>query len=228
MLHSVKPAALALLLMLLGSGSAAVAQEYVKANGLLSDDDFYRLVACAAPPGGACQKPLVRWSKRDAKDVSVQIVKIEEGYPAKVAAKIEAGLDATIAELNGVGAKLRVSRAEPGKKADIRIFLLNIPRDSEISGTGLFWFDGVFMELARMQMEWRDNRTVVQCAIAYSRDVKTSEVQRLLIEEITQCMGLLTDIGGRTYEGRSIFSETSTARSKLGEQDAMALRRHYP
>ena len=206
----------------------AGAQEFVTAEARLSDEDFTRLAACAAPSGGECQKPIVRWSTRDARDVSNEIVMIEAGYPAKVAAKLGAGLDATIAGLNGVGAGLMVSRSAPGRVADIRIFLLNSPSERKISGTGLPKFDGGYMKLARMQMEWRASLEILQCAIASRRDAKTSEVERLLIEEVPQCLGFLTDIGGRTYESRSIIWETSNARSQLGAQDAIALRRHYP
>ena len=170
-------------------------------------------------------RPLVN---RDARDVSNEIVMIEAGYPAKVAAKLGAGLDATIAGLNGVGAGLMVSRSAPGRVADIRIFLLNSPNERKILGTGLPWFNGVYMKVARMQIGWRASLEILQCAIASRRDAKTSEVERLLIEEVTQCLGFLTDIGGRTYESRSIIWETSNARSQLGAQDAIALRRHYP
>ena len=54
------------------------------------------------------------------------------------------------------------------------------------------------------------------------------EVYSGMLEELTQCMGLWTDIGGSFYQSRSIFSETSNSRTRLGEQDIMALRRHYP
>ena len=42
----------------------AAAQEFIKSKGRLSDRDFYRAVACAAPPGGACQKKALRWSEK--------------------------------------------------------------------------------------------------------------------------------------------------------------------
>jgi len=206
----------------------AQAQEFVTAPSRLSDEDFYRLVACAAPPGGACQKPFVRWSKRDAKRLDVALVQVDAGYPAKVAAKVETMLDQTLAELNSVGAGFRISPASGKRTPDIRIFLLDIPRDRKIKGTGLPWFDGVQMQAARMQMGWRGDGSVIECAVAFSRDVRQGDVKRILLEEITQCLGLLTDIGGRYYESRSIFSETSNQKSRLGEQDIMALRRHYP
>ena len=41
-------------------------------------------------------------------------------------------------------------------------------------------------------------------------------------------MGLMTDIRNPYYETRSVFSEDSNTVQKLGVQDRMALRRHYP
>jgi hypothetical protein len=204
------------------------AQEFVTAPGRLSDEDFYRLVACAAPPGGECQKPFVRWSKRDAARLTVGITGIDDGYPAQLQGRIDAALDVTVAELNATGANLRLTRATTGKRPDISIFLLDQPRNSTITGTGLSWFDGLNMEMARMQMGWRGNGTVIDCAVAISRDMRPRDAQRIVTEEVTQCLGLLTDIGGSYYESRSVFSETSGQTSRLGPQDIMALRRHYP
>jgi hypothetical protein len=210
------------------TAGVAGAQEYVTTKGKVSDDDFYRIVACAAPPGGDCQRPFVRWSQLDAKDVSVRIVQIDAGYPAKLQQKFDANLDKTLSDLNAVGAELRVSRAPDGMTPDVRIFLLDIPKNGTVAGTGLPWFDGQNIGVARAQMGWRGDGTLIECAIGISTGAKQSEVQRILIEEITQCMGLFTDIGGANYESRSIFSETSGQVSRLGAQDIMALRRHYP
>jgi hypothetical protein len=204
----------------------AQAQEFITARSALSDEDFYRLVSCAAPPSGDCQKPVVRWSRRDAKDVSVRIVQIADGYPTRLAAMIENGLDGTIAELNAAGANLRVSRAVADP--DIGIHLLDMPAGGTVKGTGLVPLDGTVIETARAQIWWRGNQTLINCEIVYSRDVRQADVANLLLEEITQCMGLTTDIGGRYYERRSIFSQTGYEVIRLGEQDIMALRRHYP
>lgn len=206
---------------------AASAQEFVMAKGRLSDDDFYRLVTCAAPPGGECQKDVVRWSAADAKDLAVRLVQVDEGYPRMVLARVEEQLSRTLADLNAVGAGVRVSEAAEGTKPNISIFLLDLPRDSAVAGTGLPWFDGHIMQAARMQLGWHQDGTAFVCAIALSRDVTSSMVPRILIEEITQCLGLMTDIGGHYYSSRSIFSEEGNARS-MGQQDVMALRRHYP
>lgn len=215
-------------LVLVLTANLADAQEFVTAKGRLSDEDFYRLVACAAPPGGACQKPFVRWSARGAQDLKVRIVQIDEGYPTGVSAKAEAALDTAIEALNGTGANLRLRRIARGAKPDISVHLLNQPHDTAISGTGLPWFDGNPLENARFQLGWHDDGTAFVCAIALSRDVEARVLRRVMLEELTQCLGLMTDIGGRAYEGRSIFSETSGQMDRLQGQDLAALRRHYP
>lgn len=219
------------LVALLAAGlvaGAASAQEFVTAKDLLSDEDFYRLVACAAPPVGDCQKPLVRWEPSDAKALTVGIVQIDDGYPSGRAAKAEAALDAALGEVNGSGAALRLSRPETGRTPHIRVFLLDLPRGSRVAGTDLPWFDGQPLATARMQAGWRDDGSLFVCAIAVSRDAGPGDLKRIMLEELVQCLGLMTDIGGRAYESRSIFSESSGLMDRLQGQDLAALRRHYP
>jgi hypothetical protein len=50
----------------------------------------------------------------------------------------------------------------------------------------------------------------------------------VVLEELTQAMGLLTDIEGQAYADSSVFSETSNAVRRLSRQDRAALRLHYP
>ncbi len=206
----------------------AHAQEFVTADGKLSDDDFYRLVACAAPPGGKCQKPLVRWRAKDAKDLSLGILYVEEGFPPRLRAQIEEGLDRAIDRLNAAGANLRIRHARPSESPDISLLFLDIPEGATITGTGIEALDGVVIGAATMTISWRDNRTLTDCYISSSNSARISEVYSGMLEELTQCMGLWTDIGGSYYESRSIFSESSNSLVRLGEQDLMALRRHYP
>lgn len=50
-----------------------------------------------------------------------------------------------------------------------------------------------------------------------------------MLEEITQALGLITDIQNPYYRNRSIMSQDSDNSLKtLGEQDKLALMRHYP
>lgn len=48
-----------------------------------------------------------------------------------------------------------------------------------------------------------------------------------MLEELTQAMGLMTDIRNPYYDETSVFSQDTNASTELGEQDIMALKRHY-
>jgi hypothetical protein len=72
--------------------------------------------------------------------------------------------------------------------------------------------------------DYRIQRAVVVIASGMGRDVLTS----VMLEEVTQALGLPTDIQNRHYRGRSIFSEGGNRMTALGAQDARALQRHYP
>ncbi|WP_374397084.1 hypothetical protein [Tabrizicola sp.] len=220
------PRALALLAALLAPQASA--QEFVTAKGKLSDEDFYRLVACAAPPGGECQKPMVRWRAKDAKDLTLGIMQVADGFPPRLQAQVEDGLDRAIDKLNAVGANLRIRHAKPSETPDIKVLFLDIPEGARITGTGIEFVDGSIIGAATMTVIWRANHTLSNCYISSSNNARLSEVYSVMLEELAQCMGLWTDIGGTYYESRSVFSETSNSRVSLGKQDLMALRRHYP
>ena len=217
-----------LVLALLLTANGAAAQEFITANAPLSDTDFYRLVSCAAPLGGDCQKDLVRWSPTDAQDVSIGIVQVEDGYPANVAQLAADALNSTIAQLNAVDANLHVTIWDETIKPDIGIHLLTIVEGDAIRNTGLDPLDGEIIEVAKVQLWWRDDFTLIKGAIVIGKDIDPADVTSIMLEEVTQSMGLLTDIGGPYYQTRSIFSENSNQLTALGAQDVMALRRHYP
>lgn len=206
----------------------AAAQEYVTVKGPLSDDDFYRLVTCAAPPGGDCQKTSARWSARKARDLTYAIVFVAEGFPPRLRARIEEGLDRGAEVLNAAGADLHVRRARASERPDISVRLLDIPEGARIRGTGVPELEGVPIGAATNTLIWNDARKLVACHISSSNNADLDEVVSGMVEEITQCLGFNTDIGGRHYETRSIFSETSNTLVRPGKQDIMALRRHYP
>jgi hypothetical protein len=218
----------ALVVAMIAAAGVALAQEYVAVDGKLSDDDFYRLVTCAAPAGQACQKTAARWSKRDAKDLSFGTVFVADGFPPRLQARIEEGLDRGMEVLNASGANLRVRRAKPDERPDIRIRLLDIPEGAPISGTGVRELDGVVIGAATNTLVWNDAKKLTVCHITSSNNADLRQVVSGMVEELVQCMGFNTDIGGRYYETRSIFSETSNSLVRLGDQDIMALRRHYP
>ena len=215
------------LALCLGAGLAQ-AQESIRSDGRLSDDNFYRLVSCAAPESGACQKDVVRWSPADARDISIGIVRVANDYPAALRNLADAALNGAIDEVNAADANLHLTRSDTIIKPDIAVFLLAIKKGDEIAGTGLDPLDGAKIEAAKVQIWWRADRTLIKGAIVLANDVLPDEIRSIMLEEVTQTMGLLTDVDSDYYETRSIFSETSNQRSRLGAQDIMVLQRHYP
>ncbi len=206
----------------------AQAQESIRSDGRLSDDDFYRLVSCAAPPSGACQKDTVRWSPADAVSLTIGFAQIDRGYPTALRRMADQALDAALFELNASGAKLLVTRSKKIPNLDIMIYLSAIKEGDIIRGTGLIPLDGAKIEAAKAQIWWRADRSLINGAIVLANDIDPDEIASIMLEEVTQTMGLLTDVDSAYYETRSIFSETSNQRTQLGPQDIMALRRHYP
>ena len=95
--------------LLVAAGPAAVAQEvdYLITEGKLSSEDFYRLVACRALPGGPCTVEPVRWPPAKARDLKVGIAPVPLGYPPDMAGRMSDALDHAIAEINSAGAALR-------------------------------------------------------------------------------------------------------------------------
>lgn len=206
----------------------AQAQESIPTNGPLTDDDFYRLIACAAPVSGGCQKDFVRWSPADAADVSVGIVKVAADYPEALRKLADSAIDAAITEVNAAGANLHLTRSNATDKPDVAVYLLSLTAGEGITGTGLNPLDGATLEAAKAQIWWRADRSLINGAIVLAKDIDAEDIASIMLEEVTQAMGLLTDVDGDYYHSRSIFSETSNQSTRLGPQDAMVLRRHYP
>lgn len=206
----------------------ACAQESIRTDGPVSDENFYRLVSCAAPVSGGCQKEIVRWSAKDAQSLTIGFAKIDSGYPASLRRVADQALDLAITELNSSGAKLVLSRSTETDNLDIDVFLLGIRQGDIIRGTGLYPLDGAQIEAAKLQIWWRADRTLRKGAIVLANDIDPDEMVSIMLEEVTQTMGLLTDVDSDYYETRSIFCETSNQLTQLGPQDIMALRRHYP
>jgi len=207
---------------------AAMAQDYVIVSGLLSDEDFYRLVACGAAPDGPCRDPMVRWPADVARDLRVSFQQIEPNYPGDRQTALEKAFYAAITEINASGANLRLRVVAPNDAAEISVHLLDIAHGEQIARTGLSPLDGAVIEAALVQVWWNRDLMLDRAAIVFPRDIEWSGLRSIALEELTQALGLLTDIDGRWYERTSIFSESSNAVIRLGAQDIMALRRHYP
>lgn len=217
-----KALCLALLLALPG---LARAQEYVTVPGLVSDADFYRLVACGAAPGGECTKPVIRWPRDRQLHLRVGIVQVGLTFPDYKLDLVDAAIDAAIDEINASGARLYLERAYEGE-IDVPIFLLDTPQGGIVDGTGHDEIDGNSISIGRVVIRSR-GETITSAAIAISRDIRRREIASVVLEELVQAMGLPTDVASPAYRD-SIFSEEGNSVVWLRGQDAEVLRRHYP
>lgn len=191
-------------------------------DGPLDDTAFYRLVACAAPPDGPCAKPFYKWNK------PTLTISIVERAPAFLGGKLkraEASLVRAVQRLNGVGMGLTLTTGE-GAAPDIAIHLLDVARGQTIS-TGTF-LKGKMMANAITALEVKGS-TITGAAIGFSTTLSIRQYESVMLEEITQALGLITDVQNPYYQTRSILSQNAGNSLKtLGIQDRMALTRHYP
>ncbi len=214
--------------LMIGACCAAplLAQDYIEVDGALSDDDFYRLVACAAPPGEPCSKPFLHWPTDTA--VTVALVQVDAPYLGGKQRRALAAIERAIQYINRVESGLTLVEGNPDE-ADILIYLIDTDGSAPITGTGIDGVDGATVSGARVVVWSRsDTHQISHAQIIFSTNLHISQYESAMIEELTQSLGLLTDIRTPVYEGVSVFSQDSNAAKDLGPQDIMALRRHYP
>lgn len=202
--------------------------DYLETDGKLSPEDFYRLVSCRALPGGPCTAEPVRWPSHRASDLAVGFASLPPDYPEETAARMAAAVNHAIAEINAAGAALRLRRAKPGETPDITIHLAPVDEGDLIEGTGVRGVDGQEIGAALVTVWWDEGQDLTEAVIVLAENLPDSDVGPVVLEELTQAMGLMTDIRNPFYEDLSVFSEDSNRVTRLGPQDQEALRRHYP
>lgn len=218
--------ALALALLLVVAAGAR-AQDYVVTSGKLTDDEFYRLVACGAPPGGTCALPFVRWMP--GRRVSVGLDRLPPGYPAPLAKAASEAIDFAIREINGAGAGISLARAAGGPgSGDILVRMVAISDGDMVGDIGIPALEGQPMGAAYVYVWWNLRNEITSAQILLADDLPIPEVYPVLLEEMTQALGFLTDIRNPAYDFDSVFAEDSNAVAHLGPQDRTALLRHYP
>ena len=189
----------------------------------MEDTAFYRLVACAAPPEGECAKPFYKWNKTD---ITVGIIQRPPAFLGGKLKRAEASVVRAVQRLNatGMGITLRLDEADP----DIKIHLLDIARGQKITSSSRPLLNGRIMANAITALDV-DGTTINGASIGFSNTMTIRQYESVMLEEITQALGLITDIQNPYYRSRSILSQNADNSLKtLGEQDRMALIRHYP
>ena len=202
-----------------------MAQEFVVTDGPLSDVAFYRLVSCAATPGRGCNQPLIRWTKPV---VTVTFAPIPPAYPISLAQEFSDALDTAISQISAAAPGLSLKRVSKSTTSDIRLFLQPIRQGDVIRGTGFPEMDGIPIGAAQVQVYYDDERNLTGAVIVFAADIPAEQAGSIMLEELSQAMGLMTDIRNPYYNTRSVFSEDSNSVNKLGEQDRIALGYHYP
>lgn len=204
----------------------AAAQEYVEVAGLLSDEDFYRAVACAAEPGGACQKPFVRWGA--TRPVRVALREVDEAFIGRRAKVAKSAVTTSIRALNETRAGFRLAEVPADANAEIEIWFLGIARGDEITGTGIEGVDGTPVDEATTRVFFNhDTGSIERAAIVFSTSLSTADFQPAMLGELTRAMGLMTYVSSAAYTGVSVLARDSIAAAALGLQDIKALKRHY-
>ncbi|SHJ14210.1 DUF2927 domain-containing protein [Wenxinia saemankumensis] len=219
----------AALCLALAAGPVAAQEDYIATHGRLTDEEFYRLVACGAPPGGECDMPFVRWPREAARALPIALAPPPPGYSPALAADLEGALSRAIAEINSAGAAIRLVRAEAkGLPPAITVTPLNYGNGERIAGSGIPDLEGSTMGAAFVYIWWDGRHRITEGRILMADDLPQDEVYPVLLEELTQSLGFMIDIRNPAYERDSVFSEDSNSVTRLGAQDRAALRRHYP
>jgi len=208
--------------------SQAQETDFLTTSGKLSATEFYALVSCGAAPGRPCVTKQIRWSPTLAADLPVGLVTPPRTPGVMATATLSAALDQAIAEINNAGAALHLSRAVKGEEPPVRILVSGSRQGGTITGTGVRDVDGEPLGAALVTVWSDDDGYITEAVIVLAADLPEDETLPVLLEELTQGMGLLTDIRNPFYNAISVFSEDSNSVRKLGPQDRAALRLHYP
>lgn len=220
---------LSIVFLFLISQIASAEQDWIETHGHLEDDAFYRLTACGAPVDGDCDMPFVRWSEVDATDLTVSIQVIDPGYPRRQREMIDKALNLAISEINRADSKITFRRLKDSSDAHVTIWLRDFSEGDVITDTGSPVLDGErIMGVGHVQIWWNASHELTRGVIIITNDIVPTDIKSVLLEELTQSLGFLYDIRNPWYETRSIISEDSNQLTRLGTQDVMILRRHYP
>lgn len=212
-------AALTLLL-----AAPAAAQDFIPARGLLSDEEFHKIVSCGAPIYGRCAIEPRAWPRDVALDVSVSRLQDVEPVSPAVSAQVDLAIDQAIAQINGVGARLQLYRLPDNRPARVHISVRK-PRSLTIL-TGEKHHRDLPGGMVVFGMSAAGG--IERVNIFINSEAGLSDIRSILLEELTQGMGLPFDISDPDYRRRSIFSQETNAVTVLTGQDAAVLRLHYP
>lgn len=205
--------------------SPAFASDGVRTTGPLTDTEFLRLLTCGAAPAGACQMDPVKWA--DPGKLTLSFGPVPQGYPADKASRINDAVDRALAGINSLGTAVKLRRVAPNDAPSIALRpTLFYENDAVFGEPGVE--DGEQIGAGYVYVYRNAGNTLSRGTILNAQDIAMTEINSIVLEEITQSPGLLFDIENPDYEGVSIFAQDSNSVVSLTGQDATALRLHYP
>lgn len=206
--------------------ASALAADTIAVAGRLTDTDFYRLVSCAAPPGGACTHTPLRWMAE--RPIRVALRRIDPAYLGRRKARAEAAVTRALQELNAADAGFRLARVRAGEPAEIVVYFLGLDAGATIAGTGLNWVDGAEIGETTTRLAVEPGGAIIRGAtIVVSTSLETSAYEAAMLSALTGAMGLTTAVEADAYEGTSALAHARRGATRLGPQDIAALRMHY-
>lgn len=200
------------------------ASDGVVSTGLLSNQDLYRAAACGAVPKGACKGPFVRWAKQD---LIVALSPIVAGVPKAVVRRVDRALDQAIETLNHAGAAVQIIRDDAAAQPDVLVLRSRL-KEGEATRNVAGMPDGEIIGVGYMYLNWNAANQITKASILIAADIDPGDIRSVVLEELTQTLGLLYDIENPDYVGVSILSQDSNATTEILGQDRAILRLHYP
>ncbi|WP_225026529.1 hypothetical protein, partial [Xinfangfangia pollutisoli] len=171
----------------------------------------------------SCRGPAVRWAKSE---LTLALLPAKARLTPALAQLLDQALDQAIAQINGAGAGIRLTRTDRAG-ADIRVYVSAAqPGDSMAAQPGLS-APGV-MGVGYSTIWWNDSNRITAATILISTGMEAHDMQSVVLEEVFQALGPRFDVAGRAYEGVSILSQSSNATLTIEGQDARLLRWIYP
>ncbi len=200
-------------------------QDGVASQGEMSDENFYRSIACGAQPGKECTTAFVRW-KYSA--VTYALLPHAPAFPPDLARKISAQIDIALAEINRHKPGITLQRADHlGVGADVLISLPDLVEGEKTKGLPHF-ADNQTVGVGLNEISWDGGNSLYQAGILFTKDLTELDMPSVVLEEIFQSLGFPYDIENPYYIDRSILSQDSNDTVHSEGQDKAALLRHYP
>ena len=212
-----------------GSGPAGAETEYVASDGKLTQLAFYRSVACGGAEIDKCQSILLRWPAHLRRDLRVGLSQIGADIPGKTRSLVIAALRRAVSEINTAGADitLTIANGRHAHDAEIQLFLVNPDRQGKIKQvqSPLLRDQVLSSGLTRMRHKGRE---ILGVHVGLSGRMQPDAIQSVVLEELVQSLGLMTDILNPHYRHRSVFAEDCDCTTELTGHDRAVLLMHYP